>query len=185
VSRTLVERVRNPRNRECGCDPDCWCRRSALGRAVRWYFPGRIVGLHHKNAELQQWKRAMAEGSLDGRVDVVGFEPCFGVADVRRAVRHYELLGFTTSYHEESYAFAHRDHLTIHLALADDGAVSPATLYIHVDDSDQLAADWRKAGLDVEGPEDTDYGKREGVHVDPDGNRLRFGSPLRGIAQEA
>jgi hypothetical protein len=25
---------------------------------------------------------------------------------------------------------------------------------------------------------DTDYGIREGGHVDPDGNLLRFGSPL-------
>ena len=185
MGRSLLGRVQNPRNRECSCDPDCWCRRTALGRAVRWYFPGRFVGLHHKNAGLQQWKRTTAERSRDGRVGVVGFEPCFSVADVPRAVQHYELLGFTTSYHDEGYAFAHRDHLTIHLALTDGGPVPPSTLYLHVDDADQLAADWRKAGVAVEGPEDFDYGKREGVHVDPDGNRLRFGSPLRGSAAEA
>jgi hypothetical protein len=28
------------------------------------------------------------------------------------------------------------------------------------------------------GPEDYDYGKREGSHIDPDGNKIRFGSPL-------
>jgi hypothetical protein len=33
--------------------------------------------------------------------------------------------------------------------------------------------------VDVVGPDDYDYGKREGSHVDPDGNLLRFGSPLR------
>jgi hypothetical protein len=27
-------------------------------------------------------------------------------------------------------------------------------------------------------PVDTDHGIREGAHVDPDGNLLRFGSPL-------
>ena len=27
-------------------------------------------------------------------------------------------------------------------------------------------------------PVDTDHGMREGSHVDPDGNLLRFGSPL-------
>jgi hypothetical protein len=30
----------------------------------------------------------------------------------------------------------------------------------------------------VTGPQDYDYGKREGSVVDPDGNRIRFGSPL-------
>ena len=40
-----------------------------------------------------------------------------------------------------------------------------------------------RAGLQgwvsVTGPDDYDYDKREGSHRDPDGNLLRFGSPLR------
>jgi len=28
---------------------------------------------------------------------------------------------------------------------------------------------------------DTEWGQREGAHVDPDGNVIRFGSPLRRI----
>jgi hypothetical protein len=31
--------------------------------------------------------------------------------------------------------------------------------------------------LDVIDPENRDYGKREGQHVDPDGNLIRFGGP--------
>jgi len=50
VGRGVLQRVHNPRNRQCGCAPDCWCRRTALGRAVRWWFPARYVGLHHKVA---------------------------------------------------------------------------------------------------------------------------------------
>jgi hypothetical protein len=57
IERTLLQRIHNPRGRTCGCDPDCWCRRTALGRAVKWWFPGRYVGLHHKNRELERWKR--------------------------------------------------------------------------------------------------------------------------------
>ncbi|MHB8470778.1 MAG: hypothetical protein ACYDCH_13650 [Gaiellaceae bacterium] len=53
---TILRRIHNPRNRSCGCDPDCWCRRTALGRAVTWWFPGRYFGLRHKNAELERWK---------------------------------------------------------------------------------------------------------------------------------
>jgi predicted enzyme related to lactoylglutathione lyase len=111
---------------------------------------------------------------------VVGVEPIFTIADVARAVEHYERLGFTTSHHDAYYAFAHRDHLTIHLAQADDAATAmPGSIYIHVNDADRLADDWRKAGVEVTGPADFDYGKREGSHTDPDGNLIRLGSPLR------
>ena len=58
VAHALLHRLHNPRSRECGCDPDCWCRRTALGRAVKWWFPARYIGLHHKNEALEQWKRS-------------------------------------------------------------------------------------------------------------------------------
>jgi catechol 2,3-dioxygenase-like lactoylglutathione lyase family enzyme len=114
-------------------------------------------------------------------VRVVGVEPIFAVADVPRSVAHYERLGFTTSYHDEGYAFAHRDGLTIHLAQTQDDAVArrPGSIYMHVDDAASLADDWRKSGAAVIGPVDMDHGKHEGSHVDPDGNLIRFGSPLR------
>jgi uncharacterized glyoxalase superfamily protein PhnB len=54
-----------------------------------------------------------------------------------------------------------------------------SVLYIHVDDADELAGRWRNAGIEVQGPENQDYGKREGQHVDFDGNRIRFGGPPR------
>ena len=107
---------------------------------------------------------------------VVGHEPCFEVADVEQPVGHYQLLGFAISHHDENYAFAHRDNLTIHLAHSEQPTTGPAALYIHVDDADRLAEDWRAAGVNVIGPDDYDYGKREGSHRDPDGNLLRFGS---------
>jgi len=53
---SIVRRIHNPRNRTCGCDPNCWCNRTALGRAVKWWFPGRYFGLHHKSRELAAWK---------------------------------------------------------------------------------------------------------------------------------
>lgn len=34
-------------------------------------------------------------------------------------------------------------------------------------------------GGDVRLPEDTEWGQHEGVLVDPDGNMIRFGSPMR------
>ena len=113
-------------------------------------------------------------------VRVVGVEPIFTVANVAIAVAHYERLGFTTSHHDAFYAFAHRDSLTIHLAQTGEEATArPGSIYMHVDDADRLADDWRTAGVEVVGPQDFDYGKREGSHTDPDGNLIRFGSPLR------
>jgi uncharacterized glyoxalase superfamily protein PhnB len=50
---------------------------------------------------------------------------------------------------------------------------------VHVDDADALAAEWLAAGVEVGGPVDYDYGKREGRHTDPEGNLIRFGSPIR------
>jgi hypothetical protein len=68
VSRALVQRVHNPRNLSCGCDPQCWCRRTAIGRVVKWWFPARLFGIHHQNRvfdgmskdEIRQWKRRQA-----------------------------------------------------------------------------------------------------------------------------
>jgi hypothetical protein len=112
---------------------------------------------------------------------VVSVEPIFVVSDVARAVAHFEQLGFTSSYHDEGYAFAHRNELTIHLAGpgVDSGRVGRGVIYMHVDDADALAEEWRNAGIEFIEPQDFDYGKREGSHQDPDGNRIRFGSPLR------
>ncbi len=110
---------------------------------------------------------------------VVSVEPIFRAADVQRAVDHYQRLGFTASFHDAGYAFAHRDDLTIDLAGVEDGAtVGACTIYMHVDDADALAAEWEAAGIVLVGPQNFDYGKREGLHTDPDGNTIRFGSPL-------
>ncbi len=85
------------------------------------------------------------------------------------------------SFHDDTYAFAHRERdLTIHLALtAGDESVGHGALYIHCQDADRVAEEWRQAGIEVDGPRNEDYGKREGSAADPDGNVVRFGSPIR------
>lgn len=127
-------------------------------------------------------------GQRDGQLQlmtaswsVTGFEPIFKVADVTRSVAWFERAGFEVSFHDDGYAFAHRDRdLTIHLARA--GEAEPrgcGALYIHCQDADRVAEEWRQAGISVDGPRDEDYGKREGSVTDPDGNVIRFGSPIR------
>lgn len=143
----------------------------------------RTVALHcHPEIELcsdcLDWlvRRRDKQTAATGPTRVVSDDPIFLVADVARARSHYERLGFTTDEHDATYAFADRDNLTLHLAQAD-GRPTAGHLYLHVTDADELAAVWRKAGVQVVGPESFDYGKREGSHTDLDGNVIRFGSP--------
>lgn len=112
---------------------------------------------------------------------IVRVEPIFIVSDVPRAVAHYERLGFGVSHYDEGYAFAQRDHLTLHLAgTGEMGSPGGGSIYLHVNDADQLADEWRAAGVELVEPQDYEWGKHEGSHRDPDGNLIRFGSPLRG-----
>jgi hypothetical protein len=60
--RSALRRIHNPRNRRCGCDPDCWCQRTAIGRLVKWWLPARLVGLHHKSQGTAEWKAAHEPG---------------------------------------------------------------------------------------------------------------------------
>ena len=118
---------------------------------------------------------------ISGTWLVTGFEPIFKVADVARSVAWFERAGFEASFHDQTYAFAHRDRdLTVHLAQAvGDEPPGQCSLYIHCQDADLVAAEWREAGIEVDGPRNEDYGKREGSITDPDGNLIRFGSPIR------
>jgi hypothetical protein len=127
-------------------------------------------------------------GQRDGQLELIagtwlvrGFEPIFKVSDVARSAAWFERAGFDLSFHDDTYAFAHRDpHLTIHLAQAEgDERPGCGAVYIHCQDADRVAEEWRGAGMDVDGPRNEDYGKREGSIIDPDGNVIRFGSPIR------
>jgi hypothetical protein len=70
--RPLLHRIHNPSNYACGCDPDCWCRRTRIGRLVKWWFPARWFGIRHKNSffggmtwdEIREWKREQEEKGL-------------------------------------------------------------------------------------------------------------------------
>jgi uncharacterized glyoxalase superfamily protein PhnB len=60
--------------------------------------------------------------------------------------------------------------------------VSIRTAYLFVEDADALAETWRKAGADVRPPQDTEWRQHEGVLIDPDGNVIRFGSPMNTVS---
>jgi hypothetical protein len=58
----VIKKLHNPRARACGCDADCWCNRTALGRAVKWWFPARFFGIQHKNHALEEWQDSHPAG---------------------------------------------------------------------------------------------------------------------------
>jgi hypothetical protein len=127
-------------------------------------------------------------GQRDGQLQLISgswlitaFEPIFKVASVPRSVAWFERAGFETSLHDETYAFAHRPRdLTIHLAqVTGDELPGHGSLYFHCQDADRVADEWRASGIEVTGPRDESYGKREGAITDPDGNVIRFGAPIR------
>jgi uncharacterized glyoxalase superfamily protein PhnB len=77
------------------------------------------------------------------------------------------------------------DGIEIHLGLvAGDRESTPASASLFVEDADELAQTWTASGADVRLPEDTEWGRRQGVLIDPDGNLIRFGSPLRRSSTE-
>lgn len=107
--------------------------------------------------------------------------PVFLVRDLDRALDHYQRLGFAVRrYPPGGYGFATRDTVEIHLGVVADTQRHPGTAYLFVDDAEHLAGQWRAAGVEVHGPQDTEWGQHEGAVVDPDGNVIRFGSPAVG-----
>jgi DNA-binding MarR family transcriptional regulator len=110
------------------------------------------------------------------------FSPIFGVRDLAAALAHYAALGFTVSPYEggTEYGFADRDGTGLHLAA--DPAHDPARgrAYLYVRDADELYAQWSRPeiGGHTHPVGVMPYGLREGSHRDPDGNLIRFGSPV-------
>ena len=104
----------------------------------------------------------------------------FPVRDVAAARKHYELLGFATHAYDDSYGYADRDDVSLHLAHVSDldPLQNTSAVYLFVDDAAALHAGWVGSGANgrFHEPEPTPYRLLEGAHVDPDGNLLRYGS---------
>ncbi len=115
--------------------------------------------------------------------------PGIPTTDMARTIEHYQRLGFTFSapgsaepLTDVDFAIGTRDGVALHFALKPDHDPSRTAtwVYISVEDADQLSAELDACGAGQgRSPRDTDYKMRELAHIDPDGNLLLFGSPLR------
>jgi DNA-binding MarR family transcriptional regulator len=110
------------------------------------------------------------------------FSPIFPVRDLGAALAHYASLGFDTlAYHDgDAYGFAARDGVQLHLSADPGHDPHPASAYLYVRDADALYQEWSQTGIagHTHPVGLTPYQLREGSHVDPDGNVIRFGSPV-------
>jgi hypothetical protein len=115
---------------------------------------------------------------------ILDVSPGLPTTDMARTVEHYGRLGFTSSapgsesVSDACFAIGERDGIALHFALKEDHdpARTATWIYLGVDDADEFAA----AGVELaRPPHDTDYKMREVAYIDPDGNLLLFGSPLK------
>jgi DNA-binding MarR family transcriptional regulator len=112
------------------------------------------------------------------------FSPIFPVRDLAAGLAHYSALGFDTLAYAEGdeYGFANREGTGLHLAASSghDPAHHAASAYLYVRDADALYEEWSRPGIGghTRPPGATPYQLREGSHTDPDGNLIRFGSPM-------
>jgi catechol 2,3-dioxygenase-like lactoylglutathione lyase family enzyme len=126
---------------------------------------------------------ATGAGKRRGPGQLRRFSPIFPVRDLAAALAHYAALGFNVLAYDggDEYGFADRDGAGLHLVASPGGdPTCPGAAYLYVRDADALFQEWTRPGIaghthPVGG---TDYKLREGSHVDPDGNLIRFGSPM-------
>ena len=113
--------------------------------------------------------------------------PVLPTTDVAAALDRYGSLGFETEAYAEGgnapiYGFLKLGAASLHLGRVDhlDPARSMVSCYLYVADADALHARWSSSGVAGRfgAPVDTPYGLREGHYVDPDGNLIRYGSPM-------
>lgn len=113
--------------------------------------------------------------------------PVFSTGDLYGILDHYRELGFECTTFGEEYALAKRDRVLIHIQRnADHGPHTAGATFIEVSNPDAVAAlsaEWAKItgrgfGGESYEPAPTDYGYLVGMHIDPAGNQLRFGTRI-------
>ncbi|GLY33394.1 VOC family protein [Kineosporia sp. NBRC 101731] len=153
------------------------CAGCALWAARR---ASRLPDLHrltHAVGHLARWRpgRQRGAGTVNSTI------PILPSADLDRTIAFWQHLGFDVADRYDGYLVTHAGGVEIHFSRNHDAPAEggPAQVFIHVHNAAALFA--RLTGEHVAGLEplqDQDYGLREFVITDPDGNRIRIGSPL-------
>jgi catechol 2,3-dioxygenase-like lactoylglutathione lyase family enzyme len=118
--------------------------------------------------------------------------PILPSRDLLETLAFYERLGFENRGappEEWDYLIIGRGGIVLHFIAAPDTdpLTTSSTCFVFVSDADALHHEWHQIGVPYDAttgsrlvaPVDTDYGMREFAVVDPSGNLIRVGSPLR------
>ena len=118
----------------------------------------------------------------DRPAGVIDAIPILPVRDLDAAAGRFERMGFDVQRWDDTYAFVRLGGAELNLARRPDLDPDTTTsmVYVEVTDADATHARWLQAdiGGHLEPPQDMPWDMREGRWVDPEGNLLRFGSPL-------
>jgi catechol 2,3-dioxygenase-like lactoylglutathione lyase family enzyme len=112
--------------------------------------------------------------------------PIMPSADLDRTIGFWRPIGFEVVERFDGYLVTHADGVELHFTVDAGRDVSggvvgprPGSAFVHVQDALALWKRLRSADVVSIGPvEEHDYGLREFVVTDLDGNRVRFGSPV-------
>jgi catechol 2,3-dioxygenase-like lactoylglutathione lyase family enzyme len=173
--------------RRCGC---CGRDRPARRVAELGVTPGvficsgcalwaaRRAGVLSALRQIQPWSKL--RGLMRSR-DEYTFRaaiPVLPSSDLDRTAAFYAPVGFIEAKRHEGYLLLHGGDVELHFGLC--AHVTPGQCFLFVGDAMKL---WKQLHgvrrIDRIGPiVEQDYGLREFVLTDPDGNQVRIGSPL-------
>ncbi|MBO4204771.1 VOC family protein [Micromonospora aurantiaca (nom. illeg.)] len=148
-----------------------WAARRATTFAVVRRLPAASL------KALVRWARPHAHAlSLEQARTAI---PILPSGDLDRTAAFWTRIGFIETDRYPGYLLLNSGDAELHFS-QPDGAVSPGECFVHIGDARQLWKRLKEEAVDGIGPiTDTDYGLREFIAADPDGNRVRFGSPTR------
>jgi catechol 2,3-dioxygenase-like lactoylglutathione lyase family enzyme len=104
--------------------------------------------------------------------------PILPSADLNRTAEFYSALGLTVSGRFDGYLLLNSGPVELHFTDDPNHVNGPSSCFIQVANATKLWKQLQESGLAGVGtPEETSYGPVEFDITDPDGNRIRLGSP--------
>ncbi len=121
----------------------------------------------------------MASTRIEGKV-----VPILPTHDVDETIDFYERLGFEVRGRfggRRVYVVLRRDDAELHFFYLSsaDPRTNTNGCYLRIEDADALYEEWREVLGRLAPPKDRAWGLREFTLVDPSGNLIRVGSPIR------
>jgi catechol 2,3-dioxygenase-like lactoylglutathione lyase family enzyme len=121
----------------------------------------------------------------EARVKTHGSAAILFVSDLDASLRFYvDVLGFSERFRFGNYAGVEHGEVQIHLSgpgATNRKAAGQGSIYIFCDDVDAYYAEVTAKGAKVQGPpKDYEYGMRDFIIEDPDGNLVGMGQERGG-----